>query len=283
MSDSTTVGNYFISNYPPYSFWTPEHAGEVERVLAGPAPAGDAFRGFCRPGNFDALLISTCIGLAAVEGGVAGTTTATVVAGVATFGALTSVAVGTGLHVTFTSGWRSVRSLPYNITGVPTQLVVDAEPALHTSGTAGMIRRLRANLLDDLMDFFPLLPSSVAVPALRTIAHSVDDVSPTRRAQLLEEALMLAGHFGRERLLERPIGNEVVVDAVPDRPDDGEPEQADPPVRERIVVFIDAVGLVCMAEQPVGFLAQPSPPSNGMRDASCMNCFRLGAYAYQIQ
>ena len=35
-SESTTVGNYFISNYPPFSFWTPENAGEVRRVLDGP-------------------------------------------------------------------------------------------------------------------------------------------------------------------------------------------------------------------------------------------------------
>jgi oxygen-independent coproporphyrinogen-3 oxidase len=36
--EQTTVGNYFISNYPPFSFWTPEHAGDVARVLSGPAP-----------------------------------------------------------------------------------------------------------------------------------------------------------------------------------------------------------------------------------------------------
>lgn len=33
----TTAGNYFISNYPPFSFWQKEHAQEVEQVLAGPA------------------------------------------------------------------------------------------------------------------------------------------------------------------------------------------------------------------------------------------------------
>ena len=38
--DETTAGNYFVANYPPFSFWQKEQAGEVERALAQPAPAG---------------------------------------------------------------------------------------------------------------------------------------------------------------------------------------------------------------------------------------------------
>jgi oxygen-independent coproporphyrinogen III oxidase len=34
----TTAGNYFVSNYPPFSFWSPERLGEVEAAL-GHAPA----------------------------------------------------------------------------------------------------------------------------------------------------------------------------------------------------------------------------------------------------
>ena len=34
-SEPTTVGNFFISNYPPYSFWREDMAGEVDRALAG--------------------------------------------------------------------------------------------------------------------------------------------------------------------------------------------------------------------------------------------------------
>lgn len=36
--EKTTVGNYFISNYPPFSFWTGEHTVDVERALAQAAP-----------------------------------------------------------------------------------------------------------------------------------------------------------------------------------------------------------------------------------------------------
>jgi oxygen-independent coproporphyrinogen III oxidase len=49
----TRAGNYFVSNYPPYSFWTPEHAGEAFAALDRP-PAPDTSLGvylhipFCR-------------------------------------------------------------------------------------------------------------------------------------------------------------------------------------------------------------------------------------------
>jgi oxygen-independent coproporphyrinogen-3 oxidase len=38
--DQTTAGNYFVSNYPPYSFWMPEQLSDVHRALhATPAPS----------------------------------------------------------------------------------------------------------------------------------------------------------------------------------------------------------------------------------------------------
>lgn len=37
--EQTTAGNYFVSNYPPYSFWTPDHAQDAFAVLdRAPAP-----------------------------------------------------------------------------------------------------------------------------------------------------------------------------------------------------------------------------------------------------
>src|SRR5579872_3089242 len=35
--DDTTAGNYFVSNYPPYSFWTPENVSEAYAALDRPA------------------------------------------------------------------------------------------------------------------------------------------------------------------------------------------------------------------------------------------------------
>src|SRR5689334_5427973 len=38
--EATAVGNYFISNYPPYSFWTPAHVGEAYAALERPPAPG---------------------------------------------------------------------------------------------------------------------------------------------------------------------------------------------------------------------------------------------------
>ena len=35
--EQTTTGNYFVANYPPFSFWTPEHVPEALAVLDRPA------------------------------------------------------------------------------------------------------------------------------------------------------------------------------------------------------------------------------------------------------
>eukprot|EP01031_Cornospumella_fuschlensis_P005686 gene5686-7064_t len=37
--EQTEVGNYFVSNYPPFSFWKPDQVPVVEAVLQRPAPA----------------------------------------------------------------------------------------------------------------------------------------------------------------------------------------------------------------------------------------------------
>ena len=37
-SDETTAGNYFVANYPPFSFWQKDHAEDVKRALASTAP-----------------------------------------------------------------------------------------------------------------------------------------------------------------------------------------------------------------------------------------------------
>jgi oxygen-independent coproporphyrinogen III oxidase len=37
-SEATEAGNYFVSNYPPFSFWKPEFVPDVAEVLRRPAP-----------------------------------------------------------------------------------------------------------------------------------------------------------------------------------------------------------------------------------------------------
>src|SRR5439155_562706 len=41
-ASETKVGNYFVSNYPPYSFWKPEYAGEAFGALERPPAPGTA-------------------------------------------------------------------------------------------------------------------------------------------------------------------------------------------------------------------------------------------------
>ncbi len=39
VEEETTVGSYFVSNYPPYSFWTPAHVSDANAVIhRAPAP-----------------------------------------------------------------------------------------------------------------------------------------------------------------------------------------------------------------------------------------------------
>src|SRR5437667_3766702 len=40
LQNETTVGNYFVSNYPPFSFWKPEFAPEILRALERPPTPG---------------------------------------------------------------------------------------------------------------------------------------------------------------------------------------------------------------------------------------------------
>jgi hypothetical protein len=61
-------------------------------------------------------------------------------------------------------------------------------------------------LFDGLMDFFPVLGEAAAIPLLTAVVGNVDDVGPVRRFALLEEALMLAGYFGRQDLVRRIVG-----------------------------------------------------------------------------
>ena len=53
LGEETTAGSYFISNYPPYSFWNPEEVTQARAALDRP-PRHDAPLGiyvhipFCR-------------------------------------------------------------------------------------------------------------------------------------------------------------------------------------------------------------------------------------------
>ncbi|HEY3448388.1 MAG TPA: hypothetical protein VGK67_18670 [Myxococcales bacterium] len=62
-----------------------------------------------------------------------------------------------------------------------------------------------ARLFDGIMDFFPMLPDSQALPRLQSLLGGMDDIQAVRRISLLEEALMLAGYFGRAELVRQIV------------------------------------------------------------------------------
>src|SRR5580765_8591679 len=40
LQKDTKAGNYFVSNYPPYSFWKPDYVGEAHAALERPPQPG---------------------------------------------------------------------------------------------------------------------------------------------------------------------------------------------------------------------------------------------------
>lgn len=74
----------------------------------------------------------------------------------------------------------------------------------------------RARLFDGIMDFLPMMADSQALPMLRSIIDSAPTLPLSLRALVLEEALMLAGFFGRDGIadeLARTISE--IVDQLP--------------------------------------------------------------------
>ena len=79
------------------------------------------------------------------------------------------------------------------------------EPAAIAEAVAAIVTKARssdaderARLYDGVMDFFLMIPHERALEHLEELLGRVSDVPGPRRVQLLEEALMLAGHLGEE-------------------------------------------------------------------------------------
>jgi cellulose synthase operon protein C len=65
----------------------------------------------------------------------------------------------------------------------------------------------RARLIDGLLDFLPSVPESQALPLLQHFV-SLSDAMPARlRALLYEDALKVAGHFGRSQLVKQLVAS----------------------------------------------------------------------------
>lgn len=87
--------------------------------------------------------------------------------------------------------------------GVLDPIVIEAAVVAIMAKAKGSESDERARLYDGVMDFFPAIAHDRAVTHLHTILAEVAAIPAPRRVQLLEEALMLAGHFGEEPLARK--------------------------------------------------------------------------------
>jgi hypothetical protein len=63
----------------------------------------------------------------------------------------------------------------------------------------------RVRLIDGLMDFLPQLPESQALPLLQRFLSLGEGLAPGQRVVVLEDALKVAGHFGRTALVKQLV------------------------------------------------------------------------------
>jgi hypothetical protein len=63
----------------------------------------------------------------------------------------------------------------------------------------------RVRLIDGLLDFLPLLPESQALPLLQRFLSAGEKLGPRQRTVVLEDALKIAGHFGRTALVKQLV------------------------------------------------------------------------------
>ncbi len=63
----------------------------------------------------------------------------------------------------------------------------------------------RVRLIDGLLDYLPQLPEAHALPLLQRFLSAGEALAPKHRAQVLEDALKVAGHFGRTALVKQLV------------------------------------------------------------------------------
>jgi hypothetical protein len=87
----------------------------------------------------------------------------------------------------------------------PAELVkaIEARVAVAADGHLAIDERVR--LIDGLLDFLPLLPESQAVPLLQRFLTMTDGMAARHRAVVFEDALKIAGHFGRAALVKQLV------------------------------------------------------------------------------
>jgi len=83
------------------------------------------------------------------------------------------------------------------LAAIEARMTVAADPQLHADE--------RVRLIGGLVNLLPKLPESQALPLLQRFLILVEGVTPSLRALVLEDALKVAGHFGRTPLVKHLV------------------------------------------------------------------------------
>jgi cellulose synthase operon protein C len=109
------------------------------------------------------------------------------------------------------SFWRSAQSARGEelsaLRGVrePAELLRAIQARMGVAADTHLPPEERVRLIDGLMDFLPQLPESQALPLLQAFLTLGDALEPRHRVVVLEDALKVAGHFGRQALVKQLV------------------------------------------------------------------------------
>jgi hypothetical protein len=89
----------------------------------------------------------------------------------------------------------------------PSELLRGIEERSLIAADGQLTAEERARLIDGLLDFLPNLPESQALPLLQRFVSLADGLPAKLRALVYEDALKVAGHFGRTALIRQLVAS----------------------------------------------------------------------------
>ncbi len=87
----------------------------------------------------------------------------------------------------------------------PAELLKAIQSRMSVAADAQLGVEERVRLIDGLLDYLPQLPESQALPLLQRFLTIGDGLAARHRAVVLEDALKVAGHFGRAALVKQLV------------------------------------------------------------------------------
>jgi len=87
----------------------------------------------------------------------------------------------------------------------PAELLKAIQSRMSVAADAQLAVEERVRLIDGLLDYLPQLPESQALPLLQRFLTIGEALTARHRAVVLEDALKIAGHFGRAALVKQLV------------------------------------------------------------------------------